>query len=523
MTTFNVMAGGRSQVLVDEQQLQQWQAELNRRGLELDRLKVAMETLSAVNTPAHFMAAAMTLCNEMASRWHAERVGIGFLRGRYVRLVALSHTEKITRHMQLVQDIEAAMEECLDQDVEILYPPPKEASFVYRNTDALAAKQGPNAVISLPLRRPRQNLKEQHGEQFGNVVAVLTVERKADKPFTLQEIESLRLTCDLLTARLVDMYENDRWIGVKALRATRRVLAWALKPQHTWAKAAAIAVGAFIAFSVLVDGTFHVEAPFVIEAVTKQTISVPFDARLEKVYVDVNDPVMSPQTAATVDGLNALSPLVPILPVERPRSILAKLDTMDLEFQLANAKAQVAASRTEAANYRQQLGKSGEASSADLQADAAQANVDLYEWQIKHATITSPIDGRIFSGDLKGKEGTQLRKGDTLFEIGKDQVRAELSVPEDQITEVKIGQKGVLKASSYPGRPVHFTVDTIYPMATVVSGKNIFKVRITLDAKEAAGFMPGIEGLAKVDVTHAKYAWIWTHRMINWVRMKLWM
>ena len=128
MSSFNVMSGGRSQVLVDEQQLQQLQAEFARRGHELERLKSALETLSAANGPAHFIAAAMSLCNELASRWKAERVGIGLLKGRYVRLRALSHTEKITRNMQLVQDIESAMEECLDQDVEILFPPPTDAS-----------------------------------------------------------------------------------------------------------------------------------------------------------------------------------------------------------------------------------------------------------------------------------------------------------------------------------------------------------------------------------------------------------
>src|SRR4051794_1224752 len=200
MTAFNVMAGGRTQVLVDEQQLQQLTAEMKRLGGELERLKIAMETLSAVNTPVHFVAAAMALCNELASRMKAERVGIGFLKGRYVRLKALSHTEKITRQMQLVQDIESAMEECLDQDVEVIFPPPKEASFVYRSTEILSSRNGPNAVISLPLRRPIPG--KQPDDRLGNVVAVLTVERKIDQPFTLAEIETLRLTADLSTSRL---------------------------------------------------------------------------------------------------------------------------------------------------------------------------------------------------------------------------------------------------------------------------------------------------------------------------------
>ena len=54
MTTFNVVSGGRPQVLVDQQQLTQIQQELERRGMELERLKAAFETLASINTPAKF-------------------------------------------------------------------------------------------------------------------------------------------------------------------------------------------------------------------------------------------------------------------------------------------------------------------------------------------------------------------------------------------------------------------------------------------------------------------------------------
>ena len=67
MSTFNLMTGGRAQVLVDEQQFQQLKAEAGRRGVELERLKAAMETLSAFNGPARFLAASMALCNERTS------------------------------------------------------------------------------------------------------------------------------------------------------------------------------------------------------------------------------------------------------------------------------------------------------------------------------------------------------------------------------------------------------------------------------------------------------------------------
>ena len=62
-----------------------------------------------------FTSAAMAFCNEVASQWQCERVSIGFLKERYVQLKAMSHTESFNRKMQVVQDIESAMEECLDQ------------------------------------------------------------------------------------------------------------------------------------------------------------------------------------------------------------------------------------------------------------------------------------------------------------------------------------------------------------------------------------------------------------------------
>ncbi len=300
MTSFNVVAGGRSQVLLDEQQLAQMQGELARCAGELERLKSAMETLTAINAPARFMAASMALCNELASRWKAERVGVGFLRGRYVRLQALSHTEKITRHMQLVQDIEGAMEECLDQDLEVLYPPTKDASYVYRAAEKLSSKHGPNALCSLPLRRS------------GEVVAVLTVERRAERPLTLDEIETLRLTCDLFTARLVDLHENDRWAGVKAARSVRKGAAWFVGAKHTWPKVAAIAVCGVAAFSILCRGDFKVEAPFAFQSSEMQIVPAPFDGFLKTVNATIGDVVWKEGTAVPFDDLDHVSALRPV-------------------------------------------------------------------------------------------------------------------------------------------------------------------------------------------------------------------
>ncbi len=528
MSSFNVMAGNRQQVLVDEQQLQQLQAEFARRGHELDRLKTALETLSAANGPAHFMAAAMALCNEMATRWKAERVGIGILKGRYVRLQTLSHTEKVTRSMQLVQDIEQAMEECLDQDVEILFPPPKDASFVYRFSEVLASRQGPNAVISLPLRRERKNVKEHHDERYGNVVGVLTLERKTDKPFTLAEIETLRLTCDLMTSRLIDLYENDRWIGAKALRGTRRILAWAVGAKHTWAKVGAVAAALFLGFALFVDGTYRVESPFDIQVIEKQIVVAPFDGRLKSVYVDVNDVVMGTQTADAIKQMNAGAEFVPAINMPPGHTRLAEWDTQETEDRLRYYRASLAQALAKAkgalgiATAPGGENKTAEYLMAEQEVISAEAQVRIYEDHLRRSTIYAPVDGIVLSGDLKSRINQPFKEGDELFQVGELNLRAELAVPEEEIIEIKVGSTGTLKATAYPGRPIKYTIESINPIATPDQGKNVYKVRAKLDPATSAWLKPGVQGLSKTDVRKEKYAWIWTRKMVNWVRMKLW-
>jgi hypothetical protein len=524
MTTLNVTST-RPQVLVDEQQLAQMRSEFGRRAVELERLKSAFETLAAVNAPARFIAASMALCNELASRFHAERVGVGFLKGRYVRLLALSHTEKITRHMQLVQDIEASMEECLDQDVEIIVPPPKDASFVYRATEQLANRHGPSAVCSLPLRRKNSAVNSQDSRE-SDVVAVLTLERTREKPLGIEEIETLRLTCDLFTSRLVDLYEQDRWIGAKALRETRKALSWLVGTKHTWAKAAAVAVAGLVAFSVLVKGDHKVEGQFVLESSEKQWVVAPFDGILESVNATEGDIVLTEKTGKIFDDLNATCPLVPLIGSRRPATIMATLKTDELEQKQLSSKEDVITNIKQAQLARKEgIAKEGEAQVYEAMAAKSQAEVDLYQLQIDSATIKAPVDGIVLSGDLKTKLGAKVDVGKELFQVGEwDKIRADISVPEDQITDLQVNQHGELAASSFPSEHIGFTVEQINPIATVNSAHNVFKVRAILDKGAAKPWMkPGMEGIAKVHVGEERYAWIWTHRLVNWVRMKLWL
>jgi len=513
--TFNVITTRQPQVVIDQSALNQIQQDLAKRIADLERLRVSIETLAQVNDTQRFTAAAMALCNQLAARWKAERASLGFLKGRYVRLSAMSHTEKFTRQMRLVQDIEASMEECLDQDVEIIFPPAAQASYVSRATENLASKHGPNNICALPLRR------------VGEVVAVLTLERKADSPFTLEEVETLRLTADLVTARLVDLHETDRWVGARFAQWARKSAAVVVGSKHTWLKVAAMAILGVCAFALLAHTDYKIDAPFTFEAIEKRVIPAPYDGFIKSVRASAGDYVLSEKTATAVKLAGNFFPLENPLDVPALDSTLATLDTNELKQKLSSAKSD-RLSELRQADIARRDGKIAEAQVADANAAKIKAQIDLYEYQIGLANITMPVDGLVLTGDLKQKIGAPVKPGDELYEVGQpNALRAELQVPEDEISELLKGDttyRGELKTSSYPDQGFHFTLERMNPVADVVENKNVFQVRVRLDANSYQLWMrPGMQGNAKVTVRRESYAWLWTHRLMNWVRMKAWL
>ncbi len=449
-------------------------------------LRQATEALSAVNRQQKFTGAAMAFCNEVASQWQCERVSLGFLKGRYVRLKALSHTEDFSRKMQIVQDIETAMEECLDQDVEVLSPASPDSTTVHRAADTLSKRHGPMAVLSLPLRWE------------GRVAGVVTLERPIDKAFNLNEIETVRLACELCTARLATLYLSDRWIGAKMALGMRSGIGALVGPKYAWAKLSAILCCAAVAFLIFGQGTFRAKAPFVLEATQQQVIPAPFDGYIKNVEVEVGDKV------------------------EGGASILGDLDTAELRLQLAAAKAEKAGYLKQASAAMRDA-ETAQAQIAQADADKAQARIELLEYQVRQASLVSPISGVVIEGDLKREIGAPVKMGDVLFEVCPlESLRAQLMVPEDEIYDIKVGQEGHLATASYPAQRIRFVVERINPIAEVVNQRNVFKVRVEL-LQTYPWVRPGMEGVAKIDVGERRYVWIWTRKIINWIRMKLWL
>jgi len=460
---------------------------LGQRYGSIDRLRLVLEVLAGVNRSERFKSACMALCNEIATRLRCQRVSLGFLGGRYVRVQAISHTDTIRREMKLTQDIETAMEECLDQDLEVIYPAAVNAPYASRATTQLAVQHGPAAVLSLPLRHN------------GDVFAVLTLERPLERPFgALHEVEIIRLTCDLCAPRLFEMHAQDRWVGARAASWARGKLGLLLGPQHAWMKAGACAAFFLVLFLSFAKGDYRIEASFIFEAPLQQAVVAPFDTFLKSVAVDPGDEV------------------------EAGKDILGMLDTSDLRLRVAALKAeQLGHLKQMSAAMRD--GKTAEAQIAQAQSEKSGAEIRLLEQHINQATLVAPIAGRVVSEDLKRQIGAPVETGKILFEIAHiEQLRAELYVPEDSITSVSVGQLGELASVSHPDQRIQFSVERIHPIAEVVNSKNVFKVRARL-LEQPAWMRPGMEGIAKIMAGEKHILWIGFHRLTDWLRMTLWL
>src|SRR6266516_3095258 len=105
--------------------------------------------------------------------------------------------------------------------------------------------------------------------------------------------------------------------------------------------------------------------------------------------------------------------------------------------------------------------------------DATQAEIarldaqkKYLEDQTRRLTIASPIRGFITTHKLKDRIGQSVKRGDLVAEVQEIQtVTAEILVPEKEISDVREGQRIVLKARAHPTRRFEGSVFSIAPVA----------------------------------------------------------
>ena len=440
-----------------------------------------------------FESAAMALCNEMAARTGASRISLGWKKGDYVRLVALSHTEQFDKKQELVVELEKVMEECLDQEEPVHFVPGGEGTDnVSRAAATFSQTHGGHAILSLPLRRQAE------------ICGVVVLEFAPSLKISDQAMTALSVSVDLLAPQLFDRYQNDRWLITKTGLSIKELTEKAIGPRYMLAKVITALVALILIFVSTVRVMYHVSAQFEFQPVAKSTISCPVDGYIETVDVHPGDWVKQGQPLLTL----------------KTEELQRRLNEAQANAQKADADASEAMKEAET-----DFTKEGEATIHHFEALSYWAEVALYKLQIAESTICAPSDGQILTGDLWDQVNSFKKQGDELFTFQHgDQLRGELSVAENDIQEVvKYGHDGKLATTDLPRDKYAFTIQRIDPEGEAKEGSNYFKVIVNIpDSKDHPEWHPGMQGEANINIQKRTIIWIWTHKFIDWLRLKLW-
>ncbi len=478
-----VAAGSLLRLAADTPLLYQRQRLLEKTKREVEHFAQALEILAATNAHTRFLAVAMSLVNELASRFHATRVALGWTDGAYVRTQAISGTDRFEKRMTIVQRLEAAMEESRDQDEEIVWPALAESTAITRDHAAYAEMERVPYLLSVPVRI--------EGEARG----VLTLER-SETAFGEYDALALRVIADQISRRLDELRKQDRWFGRRWAVAFRTWCAGFLGPKQTWLKVGAITGAVLLAVAVFVPFAYRVDGSFIVRADALLHLPAPFEGYIAEVDVRPGDLV-------------------------KKGDLLVKLDTSDLLVQLAAAQAELQrhASEADKAEADRQL---AELRVARAQQAESQARVDLVRYRLSRAEMRAPFDGVVIEGDLREKIGAPVKTGDILLKVSQLKgLYVEMRVLERDIDLIQNSRTADIAFASQPEDTFKVKIDRIEPSAMPDRDGNFFLVRGQLDER-ADWFRPGMSGVAKIEAGRHSLLWMATHRLVDFMRLKLW-
>jgi len=454
-------------------------------GVQLEAGSFTQDLFAAVLQHNHSRKSCMEIVNRMAERLDCERVTIGIRKGLVVRTECISYLATFDPRTQLVRRLEAAMEESLDQSRRVVVPPIyDDAGAIDQAHRELATQDSPICVATFPLTGQSSN------------IGAIVFERDARKPFdadTARWCESvLSAIAPVVELKLID----ERPLRIKVVEACKESLQKVFGPGQLKLKMAGLAFALLLAAGALFNGNHKVSAPASIEGSVSQIIAAPVAGFIKTAQIRAGDRVTKGQLMATLD---------------------------DQSLKLELKKWQGEANKIKKA-YQEALAKKARTELSILRARSEQINAELalVEQRISRTELRAPHAGYVTSGDLSQSMGAPVEIGDVLFEVAPLQdYRVIMEIDERDMAGVNKDNKGQVVIKALPGTRVDIEIDQIVPMAISGDGNTYFRVEGRFD-NPANELRPGMEGIARIYVGERKLLWIWTHKVIDKVRLWLW-
>lgn len=438
---------------------------------------VLIKLHAGVHSCASFSEAAAAAAAGLATALCCNRVAIGMLEKGFNRVVAQSSGSPAEGHNALAQALCRAMDEAVLQQATLTYPAPAGAQVHITLAHAELARRHDSAVCTIPLVRNAQ------------IFGAITLQRARDLPLSAAEIERFEQFVCLIGPALDLMRSNERpW--------TRR-LADSLKLPGAYSGRAILATVMLAAVAALwtpID--YWVGAPARLEGAIQRALVAPTDGFLKSAHVRPGDTV-------------------------RVDQVLAEMVEQDLELEQKKLESEIAQHENAVRGALSRGDRTLYAVSA-ARADSAAAQLALIGEQRLRGRVRAPFDGVVIKGDLTQSLGAPVQRGEVLLTLAPSgEYRLIIEIDERDIAHLQAGQAGVLALSALPGSLAEFRVVRVTPLASARDGRNFFEVEGKLDTLPA-GVRPGLSGVAKIHAGERSFGWVWGHRLVDWVSLKLW-
>jgi len=453
--------------------------ELADRDVETRSIATLAELTSRLASSGDLGLACYTLVDELQRFLECRQVVLGLSHnGKSCRAAAISGTNGIDRRSDRVCALEATLDESVVRGELTVWPPNdagnRHAMMAHKK---LAESVAAGSVVSSPIRDDRGELQ--------GAWLFLGDESLSQNAETLRFILAAApsFASSLSLLKRAERGVFGKWIHA-VVKASRRRTGRAI-----------------LASVLLLIGLMFLPLPYKVtcdcelQPFVRRYVAAPFDATLERSYVEPGDLVREDQTLAQIDG-------------------------REIRWELAG----LAADRNRAAKERDghlATRDFGAAEVARHEVERLDIKAKLLEHRGDHLELRSPINGIVISGDLKKAEGVPLTVGQTLFEIAPlDSMVVEIAIPEEDVRHVCKQQSVEVVLDAFPGRRIKSTLARVHPRSEVRATDHVFIGEFDLDNPDEL-LRPGIQGTAKIVTSRHSLGWIVFHK--PWEKMLYWM
>ena len=447
----------------------------------LDAIELAITCLEQAN----FTSAVIHLVNMLAFHLQCDRISIGLRNGRHIELAALSNNANFDSKTNLLRNLAAAMDESVDEKLTIVYPSAGDAEPVMSIAHKQFAKfQSGRAICTIPLRYRNK------------YIGAICLERHEKQSFDSSVVKHAEKIAELIGPLLHVLHQEERSFFKRLKDSLRNTKVNILGRERTVASFAGGMALLIVAFLSFYPGSYRVTSDAIMEGRIQRFVAAPVNGYIATANKRAGDIVKIGDLIATLDDKDL------------------KLETIRLRSQRQQLQRE----------YRSSLASRDRSKVSILNSriNQADAKLELVSEQLSRLLLKSPIDGIIIEGDLTQSIGSPVSRGDVLYKLSPlNDYRVILNIDESEISQIKQGQSGVLALSALPDKKLSITVSRITPISRSKNGHTFFRVEAKLNEKNIQ-LQPGMEGIGKIEVGERNLVWIFTHKVMDRIKLGLW-